>query len=106
VQQGERRENSMAADLVTWEHLVVYLEADAQQQASFLEQKWPGQTFPIYAAQALMPRLDSYGQDGWELVSIQPVIVGDNGDILINDRRDAWGGRWTSTYLCVFKRPK
>ncbi|HEY7349109.1 MAG TPA: hypothetical protein VH599_12420 [Ktedonobacterales bacterium] len=66
----------MAADVVTWEHLVVYLEADARQQASFLQEKWPGQKFPMYAAQALMPLLDDFGRQGWELVSIQPVIVG------------------------------
>jgi hypothetical protein len=96
----------MAADVATWEHLVLYLEADAEKQAAFLQKRWPGHQFPMYAAQSLMPKLDQYGDQGWELVSIQPVIVGDNGDILITDRRDAWSGSWTFTYLCVFKRPK
>ncbi len=96
----------MAADRATWEHLVVYLEADAQKHMAFLQEKWPGHHFPMYAAQALMPQLDYYGQHGWELVSVQPVIVGENGDILIDDRREGWSGSWTSTYLCVFKRPK
>jgi hypothetical protein len=96
----------MAADVVAWEHLVLYLEADAEKQAAFLQQRWPGRHFPMYAAQSLMPKLDHYGEQGWELVSIQPVIVGDNGDILITDRTDGWSGRWAFTYLCVFKRPK
>jgi hypothetical protein len=93
----------MTADAATWEHLIVYLEADAQQQEPFLQQTWPGECFPKFAAQALIPPLDYSGQQGWELVSIQPVVVGDKGDILINDGRS---GAWTSTYLCVFKRPK
>ncbi len=96
----------MAAEVVTWEHLVVYLEADARQHAAFLQQMWPGERFPKYAAQSLMPQLDYYGQQGWELVSIQPVIEGSNGDILITDRTEGLAGRWTNTYLCVFKRPK
>jgi hypothetical protein len=96
----------MAAYPIVWEHLVVYLEADARQHAAFLREKWPGQKFPRYAAQALMPQLDAYGQQGWELVSIQPVVVGSNGDILIDDRTEGMAGVWTSTYLCVFKRPK
>ena len=52
------------------------------------------------------PERFQYGQQGWELVSIQPVIVGGNGDILITDRTQGYNGRWTSTYLCTFKRPK
>ena len=91
----------MAADAVAWEHLIVYLKANAQRQASFLQQKWPGQQFPKYAAQALMPELDSFGQRGWELVSIQPVEVGNNGDIAIHRQSN----NWIFTYLCVFKRP-
>ncbi len=96
----------MAADAITWEHLVVYVEANAQQHLPFLQEHAPGKQFPIYAAEALMPRLDEYGQQGWELVSMQPVIVGEHGDILISDRREGWTGRWTYTYLCAFKRPK
>ncbi len=53
-----------------------------------------------------MPQLDYYGRQGWELVSIQPVIVGKNRDILITDRTDNHSGRWTYTYLCVFKKPR
>lgn len=94
----------MAAYPAVWEHLVVYLEAVAQQQAAFLQQKWPGQHFPMYAAQALMPQLDFYGQQGWELVSIQPVIVGANGDIMIHNPHAGYADRWTFAYLCVFKR--
>jgi hypothetical protein len=50
--------------------------------------------------------LDYYGQQGWELVSIQPVIPGEQGEILITDQRSGWSGGWTFTYHCVFKRPK
>ena len=93
----------MAANVVTWEHLVAYLVADARQQAPFLQQMWPGRQFPKYAALSLMPQLDYYGQQGWELVSIQPVDVGSNGDILIHAGQAI---SYSYTYLCVFKRQK
>lgn len=96
----------MSSPFTTWEHLVIYLAADAQQEQQFLHDKWPGREFPKYAAQALMPKLDQLGEQGWELVSCEPVIVGMNGDILITDRQEAWTGRWTNQYLCIFKRPK
>ena len=51
------------------------------------------------------PQLDFYGQQGWELVSIPPVVVGSNGEILIDERNHAYHDTWAWTYLCVFKRP-
>ena len=49
----------------------------------FLQQfcAWTANSY--VCCQALTPQLDEYGQQGWELVSIQPVIVGEDGDILI-----------------------
>ncbi|HEY7124695.1 MAG TPA: hypothetical protein VH540_12140 [Ktedonobacterales bacterium] len=86
-----------------WEHLVIYLTADAEQEMQFLQHKWPGTQFPKYAAQALMPKLDMLGAQGWELVSCEPVIVGMNGDIQIGN---ASMNHWTALYLCIFKRPR
>jgi len=86
-----------------WEHHIEYIHADADRQRAFLQELHPGRSFPIYAVQATLPRLNELGEQGWELVQMQPVFVGDNGDILIT------GGdwkRWTSTYFCVFKRRK
>jgi hypothetical protein len=50
-----------------------------------------------------MPRLDAFGQDGWELVHMEPVYVGRNADVLVVDSGRGASG-WTSTYFCVFKR--
>lgn len=93
----------MAPELTAWEHLVVYLEAHAQEETQFLQTKWPGKRFPRYAAEALIPKLDSYGEQGWELVSCEPVIVGVDGDILVG--HSDWN-KWTALFFCVFKRPK
>ena len=86
-----------------WEYLIVTLWANAEVCQDFLQQAWPGQYFPKFAPQTLMPLLDDYGAQGWELVAMEPVIIGDNGDILK-------GGHalspWTNQYLCAFKRRK
>lgn len=86
-----------------WEHLIVLLEADAQKQQAYLQQHWPGRQFPMYTPEALIPRLDAYGNQGWELIAIQPVIMGRNGDMQVVGNA---GNPWTNKYLCTFKRRK
>jgi hypothetical protein len=89
-----------------WEYLTTFIQADAKQEEHFLHEykDWKGD-IPQHAPESLMPRLDHLGQQGWELVSMQPVYVGQKQDILMQDAGS--GSRsWTSTYFCVFKRAK
>jgi|SRR5579859_1841852 len=84
-----------------WEHMMVVLDSPAEPHRQFLQQRWPTFTFPAYTPFALLPQLDMLGQQGWELVSLQPVVIGQSGDVLIagGDLR-----QWTTKYLCTFKR--
>lgn len=92
---------------VQWEHLIVTLRANADDWQDFLQQAWPGQYFPKYAPQALMPLLNDYGAQGWELVAMEPVIAGVNGDIWIGGTPPiGMACPWTNQYLCAFKRRK
>ncbi|MFO7323500.1 MAG: hypothetical protein DIU68_017355 [Chloroflexota bacterium] len=89
-----------------WEYLTVFLEADARREEHFLREikDWKS-GIPPYAPEALIPQLNALGELGWELVTIQPVRVGKNYDVLIED--SASGTRqWTNRYLCAFKREK
>jgi hypothetical protein len=88
-----------------WEYLTLFVEADAKREEDFLRQGWDWKTgIPAFAPQALIPQLDFLGDQGWELLHMQPVRVGNRGDVLM---ADSSGSRlWTSSYLCVFKRPK
>ncbi len=88
---------------VQWEHYVELIEADPQRALPFVQQFYSTGGVPAYAIQAIIPRLNDLGQRGWELVQVQPVFVGQNGDIV------AQGGEykyWSHTYLCAFKRIK
>lgn len=86
-----------------WEYLTTFLQAEARLEEDFLRQlrDWK-EGIPQHTPEALIPRLNAYGADGWELVHMAPVGVGTKGDILI---QDGSGSRfWTGTYFCVFKR--
>ena len=85
-----------------WEHRIEYMRADASMQAEFLQRLAPARTPPIYEIRSLVPALDSFGAQGWELVQMLPVQVGVNGDIAYT----TGSTNWMNTYLCVFKRPK
>lgn len=88
-----------------WEYLTVFIKADAKREEDYLValRDWKD-GMPRFAIEATMPQLNALGADGWELVHMQPVLVGSNGDILVADGGS--GSRaWASQYFCVFKRP-
>ncbi|MBN2471748.1 MAG: hypothetical protein JXN59_13590 [Anaerolineae bacterium] len=55
-----------------------------------------------YSPQHLIPQLNALGDEGWELVHMEPVYTGSNEDILMHDTMR----NWTSAYFCVLKRPR
>ncbi len=98
-------EQEFAAAHPQWEHHIEYIEArrtKMPQMQEFLARYYPGQKVPIYAVQAILPRINQLGEQGWELVQIVPVEPGENGDIRTGGERIYW----SNTYLCAFKRLK
>jgi hypothetical protein len=89
-----------------WQYMTLFVKAESQHVMDFLQEKWDWKSgVPRNTPESLIPRLDALGEDGWELIHMQPVYVGDNADVLIQDAGS--GSRsWSSTYFCVFKRPK
>jgi hypothetical protein len=88
-----------------WEYLTRFVRADAKSEnaKAFLKQYNPKQkTPPAYTPESMMPELDALGDQGWELVHMEPVArVGKKGDVLFTG-----GSEWSNTYFCVFKRRK
>jgi hypothetical protein len=87
-----------------WEYWTCFLSADAEKQTDFLKQQFPDWDVPKYAPQAMIPGLDKFGDEGWELVHMEPVAVGDNLDVY--EGGTGTMGVYTAVYFCVFKRPK
>jgi hypothetical protein len=112
-----------------WEYrtTVFYAKAHEPDAQAYLQSVWPGWEPPRYAPQALGPKLNDYGADGWELVSLQPVHIDGDARVLVHGgptgakddaitatlkarariptsapgQEPTW---YTNAYLCVFKR--
>jgi hypothetical protein len=53
----------------------------------------------------MIPELNSLGDQGWEMVHMEPIgAVGKKGDVgfIAGDAM----ARWSNSYFCVFKRQK
>lgn len=90
---------------MAWEYYTTFLQAEARYETEFLEslRDWK-EGIPPHTPEALIPRLNALGEMNWELLHMQPVSIGNKADVLLIDNS---GSRsWTSTYFCVFKRPK
>jgi hypothetical protein len=78
--------------------------ADAEDKAvkEFLKNRWPDWSAPKYAPQAMIPQLNTFGEKGWELVHMKPVVLGKDNDVI----HSFAGTAQTHVYFCVFKRVK
>ena len=84
----------------TFEYLVVILQATSS--AAHLPMI---KDAPTYAVAYLKPQLDELGTQGWELVSLEPVVVGNSQDLMPIAGAPS-SKYWTHDYLCSFKRPR
>ncbi|MBI1282103.1 MAG: hypothetical protein GC179_28510 [Anaerolineaceae bacterium] len=88
-----------------WEYLTRFIKADVKSQGvlDFFKSYRPNwKNPPQFTPEAMMPELDDLGNQGWELVHMEPVArVGRKGDVLFTG-----GGEWSNTYFCVLKRRK
>ena len=70
----------------------------------YLTQRWPAWTPPKYTPEAMIPYLNELGEDGWELVHIEPVReAADDGTIYYSSGGEV-AEDWSNVYFCAFKR--
>ena len=84
----------------TWEYFTEIIGADGPEEVPTIDDVPQGQ-HPKFSVYKLIPYLNYFGSKGWELVSLEPVQVGRNGDIRYCG---ASSGQWTYTYFASFKR--
>jgi hypothetical protein len=85
-----------------WEYLTLFLQASAKDRAKreFVQKRFNKKP-KAHSPESMIPELDKLGQEGWELVHMQPVPrVGGKEDIQLDV------SAWSSQYFCVFKRRK
>jgi hypothetical protein len=89
-----------------WEYWTEFVAADVEGPGvrEYLERDladW--QNPPRYIPQAMIPYLNTLGQQGWEMVHMQPVSIGVNYDVMIHEGSSSTR-QWSNTYFCAFKR--
>ncbi len=85
----------------TWEYFTTTLVAKTEQTPVPITDDIPAGRHPRFSVYTLIPQLNEFGRRGWELVSVEPVQEGNNGDLRLCD---ASSGQWTYTYFAAFKR--
>lgn len=83
-----------------WQYKTAVLAADISNDGAqaTIGDLFPGRQPPKHTPETLMPLLNEFGEDGWELVSLEPIVM-------VEDHRVTTSGR-TNLYLAVFKRRK
>ena len=91
-----------------WEYFCTFVKAhiDNEWAKEYVKEQLPNWlNTPKFSPVTMNPYLNSLGNDGWELVHMQPVgLWGDEGQVQITGS----GGvdTWTNSYFCVFKRKR
>ena len=86
----------------TWEYFTTTISTDDPNLEVPIQDNIPRKaSYPTYSTYKLIPQLNYFGSQGWELISIEPVQQGRNGDLRIPDTA---GGQWTYTFFVAFKR--
>ncbi|MCA9969410.1 MAG: hypothetical protein KC425_04295 [Anaerolineales bacterium] len=85
----------------TWEYFTTFIEARMEDIQWHSEPMIPPGEHPKFSPYALIPELNQLGAKGWELVHMQPVLIGRNHDVMVHPNNMV---QWSNTYFCVFKR--
>ncbi len=92
-----------------WEYQTQFLLAhiDNRGAKELLQQKWPKWQPRTYSPQTMIPELNELGEQGWEVVHMEPVNIGASHDVYKGVRQFFTGeGGFTNVYFCLLKRPK
>ena len=84
----------------TWEYFTTTIRADTEQTPVPIMDGVPRADHPRHSVYSLIPQLNAYGKNGWELVSTELVGEEKNGKL----RPAAGPGFATETYFVTLKR--
>lgn len=85
----------------TWEYFTTSFVADTELVGVPVIDGIPGGEHPRYSVYTLIPQLNYYGAQGWELISLEPMQIGKNGDMRTASTASTI---WANQYFATFKR--
>lgn len=90
-----------------WEYVTRFIFADIENNGAreYISKNYNfSYSIPKFTPLSLIPILNQYGAEGWELIHIEPIrMVGKNHDIYYHSG-DANNTQWSNVYFCAFKR--
>ena len=83
-----------------WEYTTTILAADINTDdvRATIDDLLRGRRPPKPTPETLIPLLNAFGEDGWELVSLEPIVAVDDHPVIASSGKNL--------YLTVFKRRK
>jgi len=93
------------AEVEQWEYHTEIIRAhiDNPGVREALSRRWPTFKPSKFSPETMVPHLDQWGAEGWELVHMEPVAgTGSNMDIHFTGQAPSY----SNEYFCVFKRRK
>ncbi len=86
-----------------WEYMTRFFEARANKKEirTFIKEEFDKKP-RAFSPEAMIPELNKLGDEGWEIIHMEPVArVGGKEDVLFDGDY-----RWSNVYFCVLKRRK
>ena len=85
-----------------WEYMTTLICANQTAKTTqYIHDRWPTWKPDKYSPEHMIPELNKWGEDGWELVTMEPVSIGHNSDVLTHFGPNT---SYTPWYFCAFKR--
>ncbi len=87
-----------------WEYRTEFVWANVENKGwgKYRQTNWPNYKPKKFAPETMIPQLNRTGDEGWELVTMQPALVGHNRDVGYS----GYTNSWSNAYFCAWKRPK
>ena len=86
-----------------WEYRteIIFANIDNKKVKQYIAQKYPSwKNPPKFTPETLEFHLNELGENGWEVIHMQPVAgMGNNGDVQHNAT-----GIYSNAYFCILKR--
>jgi hypothetical protein len=107
-----RNETFNQSQVEQWEYHTEFVSSDTYDDNAkiFIKNRWPNvNNMPRHTPLAMIFRLNALGEEGWELVHMEPIPrLGEKGDVgypVAGPGPVAMAGYvYSHTYFCVYKR--
>ncbi len=90
-----------------WEYITTFMWAniDNNNVKEYLARAYPNWAKPPkFTPETMIPELNEWGKEGWEVIHMEPVIAGSNHDVGFAHGGDVGHTEWTNVYFVVMKR--